>query len=263
MSSAVAFFKPVSVIGDLTDWELQTGGNPTIARQRAQALKKNGDQLNAVQFGAQISYTENFTAKKVTTNPASGQTGHDNTLSAGANLAVPFPGKIMNGAHVDSITVTYNQQGFPTLAVPSHKHANVNGTAENHDACRVYKPTVVLPARPIGVPSTLKDVNNTTIFTCPTGVGMRSLVYSLQPTHVDEPDGDGGHLAGQNHDGVETITLEFTGAVDVGDLQIAAGWMLPDNDADGQGNTQATTKSITITKHIPFDETETPTGGDK
>lgn len=262
-TSTVEFFKPQHIVGSLTDWELQTGGNPTIARQRAQSLQGDGDELNAVQFGVTVSYVENFTAKKVTNNPASGQTGHSDEFSVGANLAVPNVGAIMQGAHVDGITVTYNQQGFPGLAVNSHKHAAVNGTPSNHDLCRVYKCGVQLPARPIGIPSTLKDTDNNTIFTCPTGVGMKGLTYALAVTHQDEPDGDGGHLAGQNRDGIETLTLEFTGKVAIADLDIDAGWMLPESDADGQGNTIATTKSITITRHIKWDTDATPDGGDK
>ena len=261
-TSKTEFFNPQGVIGALTDWEIQQGANPNLTRQRAKSLKQNGDQLNAVQYGAQIAYSENFTAKKVATNPASGQSGHDATLSVGANLDVPHPGAIKNGAHVDSIQVAYTQTGFPTLAVASHKHAAIDGTPAAHDPCRVYKPTVVLPARPIGVPSTLVDTDGNTIFTCPDGVGMRSLTYALQPTHTDEPNGDGGHLAGQNNDGVETLTLEFTGKVAIADLEIDAEGMLPDADADTQGNTQATTKSVTITRHIPYDTSETPEGAE-
>lgn len=251
-NSKVEFFKPLHVVGTLADWELQTGGNPTITRQRDQTLGENGDQHNAVQFGAQIAYTENFKAKRVTGNA----------------LVVPLPGKILEGAHVDSITVSYTQNTAPTLAVASHCHAAIDGTPQAHDPCRVYSPSVILPARAIGVPSALKfkkgaAKTETDVFKLPAGIGMRSLSYALQPTHIDEPDGDGGHLAGQNHDGVETLTIEFTGKVDVSDLQIDGEWMLPDNDADSMGNTQATTKSITITHHIAFDTTQTPENGDK
>ena len=53
--SKVEFFKPGAIIAALADWELQTGGNPTLTRQRSQTLKSNGDQLNVVQYGAQIA----------------------------------------------------------------------------------------------------------------------------------------------------------------------------------------------------------------
>ena len=250
-TSKAEFFKPGAIIAALTDWELQTGGNPTLTRQRSQSLLSNGDQMNAVQYGAQIAYVENFTAKTVV------------ETTSKKSLDVPGVGSVSNGAHIDQIQVVYSQTGAPTLAVNSHKHAAVNGTASTHDPCRVYTGTVVLPIRAIGVPSTLKDTDDNTIFTLPAGVGMKSLTYGLAVTHQDEPDGDGGHLAGQNRDGVETLTIEFTGKVAVAELSIDGSWMLPDSDADGQGNTIATTKSITITKHITFDEDATPDGGDK
>lgn len=249
--SKVEFFKPGAIIAALADWELQTGGNPTLTRQRAQSLKANGDQLNAVQYGAQIAYVENFTAKTVVENELKNA------------LDIPGAGAISNGAHVDSLQVSYTQTAAPTLAVNSHKHAAINGTPKDHDPCRIYTGTVVLPIRAIGVPSTLKDKDGKTIFTCPVGIGMKSLTYGLAVTHTDEQDGDGGHLAGQNRDGVETLTIEFTGKVEVSELSIDGSWMLPDSDADGQGNTIATTKSITITKHISFDEDATPEVGEK
>lgn len=249
--SKVEFFKPGAIIAALADWELQTGGNPTLTRQRAQSLLSTGDQMHAVQYGAQIAYVENFTAKTVV------------ETASKTELAIPGAGAISNGAHVDSLQVSYTQTAAPTLAVNSHKHAAINGTPATHDPCRVYVGTVVLPIRAIGVPSTLEDKDGNTIFECPAGIGMKSLTYGLAVTHTDEPDGDGGHLAGQNRDGVETLTIEFTGKVAVAELSIDGSWMLPDSDADGQGNTIATTKSITITKHIAFDEDATPDGGDK
>lgn len=249
--SKVQFFAPEHAIETPADWELQTGANPTISRQRAQSLKENGDELHTVQYGAQIAYNENFNAKKYT-----------------GDLTIPNAGAISSGAHIDTLTVTYSQTGAPTLAVTSHKHATVAGAAEAHDVCRVYEPSVILPARAIGVPSALKFKKGTAgtltdVFTLPAGIGMRSMTYVLQVTHTDVPDGDGNHLAGQNRDGVETLTLEFTGKVAVSELAIDSDWMLPDNDADGMGNTQETTKSITISKHLAYSTTATPTGGDK
>ena len=246
MASKVVFFSPDSVIGKLADWEIQSGSNPSLSRQRAQALKDNGDEMKAVQFGAQYSYQMNYKAKTLT----------------GDALTVPGAGEIINGVHVDTITVSYSQQDFPALEVAAHAHAKVDGTQEDHDACRVYTGTVVLPPRPIGIPLTLKEKTGGTVFTCPEGVGMRSLVYALATNHIDEPDGDGNHLAGQNHDGTETLTLEFTGEVDVDDLEIGSGWMLPDSDNKGRSNTGVHTTSITITKHIGYDSEKTPTGAE-
>ena len=246
MASKVMFFNPDSVIGELADWEIQEGSNPNVTRQRAQELKANGDELQSVQYGAQIAYSMNYKGKKVT----------------GDALVIPAPGSIKNGKHVDSVEASYSQTDFPTLAVAAHAHAAVDGTPEAHDECRVYTPGVILPPRAIGVPSTLKDTDGETVFTCPEGVGMRSLTYSLAVNHIDEPDGEGGHLAGQNHDGTETVTLEFTGEVDIADLDIGESWKLPDTEGKTRTNTGAHTSSVTLTRHIGFDVEATPEGAE-
>ena len=246
MASKVVFFNPDSVIGELADWEIQEGSNPNVTRQRAQELKANGDELQSVQYGAQVAYSMNYKGKKVT----------------GDALVIPAPGSIKNGKHVDSVEVSYTQTDFPALAVAAHAHAAVDGTEEEHDECRVYTPGVVLPPRAIGVPSTLKDTDGETVFTCPEGVGMRSLTYSLAVNHIDEPDGEGGHLAGQNHDGTETITLDFTGEIDIADLNIGGSWKLPDTDGKARTNSGAHTSTVTLTRHIGFDEEATPEGAE-
>jgi len=255
IQSKVEFFKPQKVVsagvGALSDWEIQTGGNPSLSRQRSQALNENGDELNAVQYGAKVSYSESFTAKTIATTQQK------------TSLDVPAAGAVMSGAHVDSVDVSYSQTAAPSMSVASHKHAAVDGTPSNHDVCRVYTPTVVFPIRAIGVPTTLKDKSNNTIFSTPAGIGIKSIKYGLKVTHVDENDNEGGHLAGQNRDGVETMTLEFTGKVVTSELAIHNSWMLPESDGDSMGNTQSTTKSITISKHIPYDTVNTPQGGEK
>lgn len=237
VSSIVKFFAPVAkVISGLASWELQTGANPSLTRQRAQALGSDGDEIASVQYGAQIAYSETGIAKVTT-----------------GNLAIPRAGQVVNGCHIDSIEVRYGQTSIPQLSINSHQHATVAGVAQTHDECRSYAGTVVLPARAIGVPTTLSDNADTpnTIFTLPAGCGMRSLTYSLSLNHVDEPDSAGDHLAGDNYDGVETLTLEFTGAIVISELDIdTTNWKLPDSDADSASNTGATTKTITLTRHL-------------
>jgi hypothetical protein len=91
---------------------------------------------------------------------------------------------------------------------------------------------------------------------------MRSLTYSLAVNHIDEPDGEGGHLAGQNHDGTETITLDFTGEIDIADLGIGDSWLLPDTEGKTRTNAGVHTSTVTLTRHIGFDETATPEGAE-
>ena len=91
---------------------------------------------------------------------------------------------------------------------------------------------------------------------------MRSLTYSITVNHIDEMDGEGGHLAGQNHDGTETITLDFTGEIDISDLDIGGSWKLPDSEGTTRTNAGAHTSTVTLTRHIGFDEEATPEGAE-
>lgn len=238
MSSTVKMFAPEGkVLASSDSWEIQTGANPTISRQRAQALGSDGDEIAAAQYGAQIQYSEHGVAK----------------ISTGS-FTIPAGGAIVNGAHVDSVDVSYSQTDFPSIDVSSHQHASVAGVAAIHGTCRTYTSTVVLPARAIGVPTTLDDTDGNTIFEMPSGCGMRSLKYSLKVNHVDEPGSAGDHLAAENYDGTETLTLEFTGDVAIADLNIdTTNWMLPESSGLSSGNTSATTTSVTLVRHIAHD----------
>ena len=237
-SSKIAFFAPdKTILGDLTDWELQTGGNPELSRDRAQALKSDGDELASAQHNAKIQYSLTYKPKRYT--------GSD-------GLALPVPGSVLNGSHVDSVTVAYSQEDYPVLTVAAHRHAAIDGTPETHEACRIYTPAVTLPPRAIGIPSTLKDSDGKTVFSLPAGVGISSLTYSLTVTHNDVPDGDGNHLAGENRDGVEKLDVSFTGEVYVADLSIDSAWSLPDSWSMSQSNQDATTTSLSIQRHIAY-----------
>lgn len=226
----VNFFEASSPAGlvNATDWEPQSGPSPTISRQRAQALKANGDELAFKQYGAQKAFTFNYKAKRV----------------SGAALEIPPVGKVVSGYHVDSVTLTYSQTDFPALAVTAHKHCADDGTEQTHDPTRYYECDIDCPALPIGVPE-LEGV-----FTLPDGLGMRSLTVTLACNHVDEMDGTGGHLAGDNYDGSETVAAEMTGSCTVGELSIGDGWGLPESHGTAQSNTGVTTTSFSLVKHL-------------
>ena len=234
MSKSVVFFAPDSAIGNLEGWEIQSGSNPSISRQRAQALGANGDEIASAQYGAQIAYSMNYKAKVFE-----------------GTLTIPKAGAVVNGTHIDSVELAYSQTDYPSLSVSAHSHAKLDGTPKSHDTCRTYSPSLAFPARAIGIPSAL-----TGAFTCPEGVGIRALSYTLTCNHVDEMDGEGEQLAGDNYDGSETLTIEFTGEVSAAELNIGNGWMLPESEAITRGNTQAHTTSITLTRHIACDQGE-------
>lgn len=232
MAGTVKFFDTTDPFS-LADWEIQTGPNPNRTKQRAQALTKDGDEFAHAQYGTADSGTFTYVAKKFT-----------------GFLAVPAVGTVTGGYHIDNWTVAYTQTGFPTLSINAHKH--VDGAADAN--CRVYNPSFKVPARSIGVPSVIPAADDEAdpIFELDSGavVGMRGLSLALSVNHVDEMDASGGHLAGDNYDGTETLSAEFTGDVDPStDYDLDSAWT-DDSFSKSNGNTQATTTSLTATHHV-------------
>lgn len=231
MPGSVKFFDPVDPFS-LADWEVQTGPNPNRTKQRASALKKDGDELAHAQHGTSESCTFTYVAKKFT-----------------GFLTVPGVGTIASGYHIDNWTVTYSQRGFPALSVSAHKH--IDGTLDAD--CRVYEPTFKVPARTIGIPTEIPAVTgDDPVFALDAEavVGIRGMTLAMSLNHVDEDDNAGNHLAGDNYDGSETITVDFTGdVVPADDYELAEGWT-DDTLGKSQGNTQATTTSLTATHHV-------------
>ena len=231
MAGKVEFFNPTDPFG-LEDWEVQKGPNPSLEKQRASALDRNGDEFAHVQFGAKMSGTCEYVAKKFT-----------------GTLAVPPAGLIKDGWHVDSATVSYTLNGYPTLSISCHKH--VDGTADAN--CREYAPTFSVPARAIGAPTTLPDASGSgSVFGLSTSakIGVRSMTLSWTCNHVDEDANDGGHFASDNYDGSETLSVDFTGNADP-----STDWTLDDDWTDdtvahGGGNTEASTTSLSASHHI-------------
>jgi len=231
------FFEPVDSFGGFANLVIQTGGNPSLQEGRAAELGSDGDEIANEGFD-----------KKTNVTCVYGPTVYT------GNLTIPVVGQIANGFHVDSVAVAYNQQGFPTMTVTGHKHEEGSPDAD----CRTYTATIVLPARKIGIPSALVDTTLVTpadVFklAAEAAVGMKGLTYTLSVTHVDEPDGDGGHLAGDNHDGVEKIDVEMSGEAEAAEYTVGAAFFVETNAAGNQGNTSKTTRSLSMVKHIAHD----------
>lgn len=224
MADRLEFFNPIDPFG-LADWEVQSGPNPSVEKQRASALGQNGDEIAFAQYGEKESGTCEYIAK-----------------SATGNLSVPNVGMTMDGYHIDSVQVSYSQTEWPKLSISWHKHNDGNVDS----GCREYAPSVTFPARAIGVPSSLGSAFS---ITPGTSVGMRSVQYQLQCNHVEEMNGDGGNLAGDNYDGSETLTVEFTGNVSQGAWTLGSDWT-DDTFAKSMGNTSATTSTLTATHHL-------------
>ena len=89
---------------------------------------------------------------------------------------------------------------------------------------------------------------------------FRSATYKLEETHIDEPGRNGEQLAGENHDGVETLEVEYTGDATADDYEIETGWT-NDQKTTTPSNTAATTTSLNLIHHLINDADITPAPG--
>ncbi len=219
MSSTTAFFNPTSPFGSLTGWEDQTD-NPQTQRQRAQALGKDGDEIASQTYDEKTVVTAEYVAKS-------------------ASAAIPEIGSILNGYHVDTIQLRYVNTDFARMTITGHKHGS-----SAHPACRTYKDSGTGAVTTVGVlfgcPATPAG------FTIPQGAGVRSCSVTFQVNHVDELNGSGSFLAGDNYDGSMTAETELC---DTGTITAASGWSLM-ADGHARGNTVAETSTATAEKHL-------------
>lgn len=217
-----------------SDWEVQGGPNPTFTKNRAQALDRYGDEFAHRQYGGKYTGSFSFTAKKVS-----------------GYLSVPAAGTIIDGWHIDGWTVAYGQEAFPTLTVECHKHdTSLGGVLDS--GCRQYEPSFKIPAC-WGVPAQIEGTaSGTTVFELKTSavVGLRSLSLQIAVVHEDVPGREGEHFASDNRDGTETLSVEFTGDVDLAaDVTLGDGWT-DDTLAKSGGNTAVTYSTLTATHHV-------------
>lgn len=219
MAGSNGFFEASSPFGTLTGWTPQTGGTKNVTKQYATVLDEEGN------FAAGQNYDEKEEMSC--------------TYKAGASGAtIPSVGDILNGYHVDSVSVTFSQNDFVQMTVTGHKHTGTGAAVDS--GCRKYAPSIGTVGG-FGCPSSIGP------FTLgEQAVGIRSIQYSLQTNHVDELDGAGKHFKGDNYDGTETLSIELTGE---GTFAESGDWHLDSNGVN-KGNTVATTSSASFTKHI-------------
>ena len=136
----------------------------------------------------------------------------------------------------------------------AHKHET--GTNHETGSCRTYTATVTIAAVAFGVPADLGGVALASGAT----VDFRSATYTLGVTHIYEPGRSGEQLAGENHDGVETLEIEFTGGATADDYEIEDGWT-NDQKTTTPSNTAATTTSLNLIHHLINDADITPAPG--
>ena len=226
----VEFFNPTCPITVGSDWDFQTSGPKQTAENYVNELGAHGDELCHATHGKKTSWSWTFV----------------NNLDSG-NISIPKGGLVSAGWHIDSIEITWDREQIkPKLTVNAHKHEA--GTNHAANSCRTYSATVTIAAVAFGVPADLGGA----ALASGAEVDFRSATYKLEVTHSDEPGRNGEQLAGENHDGVETLEIEFTGDATADDYEIEDGWT-NDQKTTTPSNTAATTTSLNLIHHIAND----------
>lgn len=226
----VEFFGPTCPITVGEDWDFQTSGPRQTSSNYLNELGSDGDELRNATHGKKTSWSWTFV----------------NNLDSG-NISIPKGGLVSEGWHLDSIQITWDRQQIkPKLTVNAHKHED--GTNHASNSCRTYTASIEIEAVAFGVPPDLGGV----ALASGAAVDFRSATYTLAVTHIDEPARDGTQLAGENHDGVETLSVEFTGDATTDDYEIETGWT-NDQKTTTPSNTAATTTSLNLIHHIKND----------
>ena len=237
MASQVTFFAPVDPININTllslegalQWVVQNPA-PNTQADRASGLGANGDEA---------AWKSHNLRKQVTITYK--------CFAASGNLILPKIGVIASTFHIDNVKLDYDPVGWPTLTVAIHKHLGASTHAEA--SCNTYATDIVFPAQ-FGVPTSISTATPTVMFALgSTAVALKTLSFSLTCTHLDELGGTGDWLAGDNHDGVETLDAEFTGIPADADLTISAAYH-KGSDGDPTTNTGASSRKLSLTRHI-------------
>ena len=226
----VAFFNPTCPISVGSDWDFQTSGPKQTASNYVNELGADGDEIANGTHGKKTSWSWTFV----------------NNLSTGT-ISIPKGGLVSAGWHIDSIQIVWDRQQIkPKLTVNAHMHDD--GTNHAANGCRTYSASVSIAAVAFGVPGDLGGV----ALASGSAVDFRSATYTLAVTHIAEPGRDGTQLAGDNHDGVETLAVEFTGDATADDYEIETGWT-NDQKTTTPSNTAATTTSLNLIHHVAHD----------
>ena len=229
----VTFFAPecpaeiIAAIGE--NWEFQNQNAVQRSRDYLNELGKRGDEILHALVNGKTTTGWQFLSTAVS-----------------GNLTILKVGQVIGGYHIDSVEVSWDRgQPKPKLTIAGHAHDGVEG---GHNSCRTYSSTVTIPATAFGIPSDLGAVK----LSDSAEVDYRSARYSLSCSHIDETGRTGNQLAGNNHDGVESFSVEFTGEAEGSDYEIADGWSCP-TSSQTPSNTGVTTSSLELVHHIASD----------
>jgi len=179
-------------LGGPTAVDLLSIGNNWIAQNnvnndlndRAQGWKANGDEA-----AAKLHNARNEIAMEYECTEESG------------NLYIPTLGLVSNSYCITRIQIRCAAGAWPRLSVTAHNHDDNAHNASSQPPA-TYTASITIAAQ-FGVPTMFGQAN--------ANCGKRSFTYTLECDHVDEPDGAGLHLAGQNSNGREQVVFDFSG----------------------------------------------------
>jgi len=222
----VPFFNPSDITGLGGDWVVQEN-NLALALQRTGGLGATGDEVASKTHGGKTSGTVVLEC-------------HEET----GNLTLPNAGSVAGGYVLEKEELKYQPTGWPRLTLTLHQHS----TNPHATGLRESVPSLVFPAQ-FGIPRTVDDGKTPVVAQFSLGdtaAGITDLTYTLGVTHLDE-DQNGDHLAGENRDGVETLSVGFT--KDPETVTGPAGWDKL-NDGTTKGNTAAEKSSMAWEHHV-------------
>lgn len=230
MNERVNFFAPecpeaiLTVLG--SSWEFQNQNAEQRSKDYINELGKTGDEILKALVNGKTSTGWQFVSTATT-----------------GDLTIPKVGQVVGGYHIDSAEVSWDRaQVKPKLTIVGHAH---DGVTNGHNDCRTYSPTIEVGATAFGIPADLGAIKLTEM----AEVDFRSARYSLSCSHIDETGRTGNQLKGENHDGVESFSVEFTGAATSEDYTVSDGWSNTSNSKT-PSNTGATTSSLELVHHI-------------
>ena len=213
-----------------TGWELQKQGGESTAKDYVNELGKSGDEIRRAAVNPKTATSWEFILAE--------------SVSVGSDIIIPDIGQVLAAWHLDQLQVRWDRGAIaPKMTVSAHKHDA--GAVNPHAGARTYKSTIAVKAVAFGVPAdfgALKLAEGAV-------VDFRDVTYTLSLSHIDETGRSGNELKGDNHDGVETLVANFTGARADGDVVVEEGWT-PTEFGKTPSNTGVTTSSFNIVKHL-------------
>lgn len=227
----INFFNPSAPAGIVASmWDVQSS-KPSTSRERISILGPDGDETASMLYGERETITLSCQCN----------------AKAGGAITAPSIGEVVNGYHIDSVSLTFNATAAPTMDVSAHKHA----TGASHNAAhRKYSiPSDILSTLKggVGVPTGIAGLS----LDADLADGFSQVTIALAANHVEAPyvGTPPAIPASDNHDGSITITAEV-----IGDTIPAA----PDGfdkteESTSNGNTTNDTCSVTFVKHIAHD----------